>query len=242
MALSDEINNFSTRRTEKKEEVSRFDEDEYDEYDYEDDDEENDVEYNFKFYELDELDKLNNEIENTFFWSSPKKFFEKGIHTKVGILIIKVEKLLSSHNFEGIKFKDTDASLLAVENFSKYLLNLHKRRFMSNVYVIIFYLLMLYLTEWTLFWSIMMFWSVLDVFTKQFKYKKRKVWLSEARNYIESQRGKRTSLYGNDREEELERDVLDEVLLFNYYLSERNKESWSVELYDAVANLFKRKK
>jgi hypothetical protein len=247
MGLEENIGSFSKRRgTEDKNPYAKHDTtyDKYEDEDYyEDDYDEEDInphsKYNFKMYDLSQLDQLNQEIEETPtllvpFWLGLKHYFKKGALTRSGLVLMKIKKLVGSDNFEGTPIHNVRASLSSLNTFSNYLYRLHKRRTVSNLMSMILFGLALYWTGWTIFWSIMLLWYFVDIVMIQFAYKKRKIWVESARKYIALQEESEI-LLSNDEESNFS-----DVMAFSQYVNQQNQESWSVKLYDAIAKLFKK--
>lgn len=245
--LEDEINRFSNRRTQKshnsyasKRDDAYDDDDIYDEAWDDEDASDNDVlGLNFKMYRLNGLVALNAEIEANEvlvvpFWKVYRYYFKKGTLTKVGVILMKIEKLLASDNFEDVKISNTKESVEALQRFAGHLYTMHKRRIVSNMVTIVVFLLFESWTGWTTFWAFMIGWYVVDIVVSQFKYKRKKAWVERARVYLYTQ---------EESEVETSRDLgskEDDVMAFNRYMTQHEQESWSVRLYDTIANLFKK--
>jgi hypothetical protein len=251
VSLESSINEFSKQRLEKEKSIRKddehYDDEEYydDEYDDWDEDESDDYrDYDFKMYGLDELEKLNDEIEaneilSKPFWKNIKKFFVKGAMSKVGIVLLKIEKMLDSDRFENIKIVDTERSLLELKKFSNYLFSRMIYGLIANILPIVLYYLMADITKWSFIWHFMIGWTGYKTLSKLFKYYKQKKWLKSAKIYIESQGGNHGTVIGDD---EIEENQLEDILEFNRFISKRDNEHWSIAVYDKVENLFKRKK
>jgi Lhr-like helicase len=239
VSLEDGVNNFSKYRLEKVKAVNR--DDTYDDWDEDESDDYRD--YDFKMYGLDELEKLNNEIEaneilSKPFWKNIKKFFVKGAMSKVGIVLLKIEKMLDSDTFENIKIVDIERSLLELKKFSNYLFSRLIYGLIASILPIVLYYLMADITKWSFIWHFMIGWTGYKTLSKLFKYYKQKKWLKSAKIYIESQEEN----HGTIGDDEIEENQLEDVLEFNRFISKKDNEHWSIAVYDKVENLFKRKK
>jgi hypothetical protein len=243
MALESDISNFSNRRglqQERSSQEKEWDEDENYDNDEDEWDEEDDFGFNFNMYELNQLAQLNREIESNDvllipLWKAFRHYFKKGTLSKVGIILMKIKKLVTSDNFEGVSIQNVNQSLHELTVFAKHLFTLHKQRTVSNIMSILFFFMMEYWTDWTIFWYFMVAWYLFDTINIQFVYKRRKAWMAKAREYVASQEGMENSSTLNEK-----RSNVEGVLEFNRYIATEQQESWAVRLYDAVASLFKK--
>lgn len=239
LSLNDEIGNFSKRR---EVEPSKKYEDEYDDWEDDEDEENEYASLGFKLYKLHELDKLNAEVEEldkliTPWWKNLRTIFSKSTMGKIGLVDIKKKHLLSDDSFDDVFIENKSESLDALKIFSKTLSKSHWGRFKSNIYGIAFYLLFAYFTGWNMFWYFLIGWSLFDMGLRQFKYGKQKEWLIKAETFIHTQSGDEVEVYSDDEE-----DTLEDIMAFNEMISKQEKEHWSIKVYDAIANLFTRKK
>ena len=237
MSLNDEVGNFSKRR-EVEEEPSK----KYDDYSEDEDEESDYASFDFKMYKLHELDKFNAEIEElnkliTPWWKNLRIIFSKSTMGKIGLVEIKKKHLLSDDSFDNVFIENKRESLDALKIFAKTLSKSHWGRFKSNIYGIAFYLLFAYFTGWNMFWYFLIGWSLFDMGLRQFKYGKQKEWLIKAETFIHTQSGDEVEVYSDDED-----DTLEDIMAFNRIVVEQEKEHWSIKVYDAIANLFTRKK
>jgi len=235
MALEDEIGSFSNRRLEKE----KHNVDEH--YDEEDDESEYDF-YDFKMYELDELGKLNQEIVEreeliSPWWKNLKIIFSKSTLQKHGLIIYKSRYLLSNDTFKDVVIENVEESLAELKIFGEELKKIYLRRFKSNIYGIIFYILLAYWTGWNVVWYFLIGWSLYDMARYYFKYQKEREWLVKAEKFIDLQDENNL-----ESQRENSRSRLEEVMAFNSFISKDESEHWSIKVYDTVANLFKRRK
>jgi hypothetical protein len=241
MLLEDEIDSFSNRREKSADNTDRYEKDDDEGYDQAewDDEADSSLDYNFKMYKLSELALLNDEIESNeilqlSFWKALKYYFNKERLNSAGLIVIKIKKLVSSDDFEGVEIANSQEMVEELEKFSKHLYAMHKRRTLSNLVVMAIFCLLEYWTGWSIVWYCMMAWYGVDTLSIQWTYKQRKAWLHSAFAYVN-----RVEESGATPLRE-ENSKVSEVVEFNRYLTQQEQASWSVRLYDAVANLFKR--
>ena len=244
MGLNDEIGNFSKRRevetvSKKRDSHDEEDYDDWDDEEYEDDDNEY-ASYDFKLYSLDELEAFNEEVSElkeliSPWWKNLRTIFSKSTFGKIGLIDYKKKHLLSDDTFSDVFIENVEESLRELAIFGKTLKKSYFRRFMSNVYGIIFYVGFAYWTGWNMIWYFLIGWSLYDMLMHYFKYGKQKAWLVKAETFINSQE----SAVNVQREES---STLDDVMAFNDFVAKEENEHWSIKVYDAIANLFTRKK
>ena len=245
MGLNDEIDNFSKRREVAP--VAKKD-DSYDDYeeDWDDDAYESDSDYgslDFKMYGLDELDKLNEEVKEldeliSPWWKKLRLILTKATFGKIGLLEYKKKYLFEEDIFEDVEIENVNESLAELTIFESTVKRSYGRRFMSSIYALVFYVLLASLTGWNMIWYILLGWSLLKMITAYLKHRKEKEWFVKARTFIMAQDGTATNT------ENLEhRDTrLADIMAFNESVSKDEKNHWSIKVYDAIANIFTRKK
>lgn len=253
MALEDEIGNFSKRREVEvvskkvlptKEESDEDDYDEWDDDEYEDD--EDDGAYDsldFTLYELDELAELNREIEEleellSPWWKKLRVIFSKETFGKIGIVEYKKKSLFSDDTFEELYIENVEESLEELKIFENSVQKSYLRRVKRDGFKLLLYLLLAYWTGWNVIWYFLIGWSLASMIKPYLNHKKEKAWLVKAERFIETQDGH--SL--NKEREEKKSSTLEDVMAFNDFVSKEESEHWSIKFYDAVANLFRRKK
>ena len=238
MGLNDEIGNFSKRR---EVELSPKKYDEYKEDEYEDWNDE-DISFDFKMYSLGELEQFNREAQELDklilpWWKNLKIIFTKAILSQIGILEYKKKYLLSDETFSGVEIRSVAQSLEAVKVFEERLEQGYWRKIKSNLYSIVFYVLIAYWFGWNFIFSFLVAWSSFDILFRHFKNKKHQKWVKSAKHFIASKNGNNITI-----ESAKETTQLEDVMAFNVFASQQEKEHWSIKLYDAAANIFKRKK
>jgi 2-C-methyl-D-erythritol 4-phosphate cytidylyltransferase len=87
-------------------------------------------------------------------------------------------------------------------------------------------------------WYFLVGWVLYKMISSYFKYAKEKIWLHKAKAFIEAQNGNEVDL----NVEESEDNKLAEIMAFNEAISKQENEHWSIKIYDAIANIFTRKK
>lgn len=246
MGLNDEINNFSKQRevptiTEK--------EDDYD-HDYEEDWDDEPYESNsdygslaFKMYGLDELNKFNEEQKEldeliTPWWKNLKVILTKKTFGKIGLLEYKKKHLLNDDVFEEVEIENVNESLAQLSIFESRVKNSYGRRIMTTVSVLFFYILLASWTGWNMVWYLLLGWSFFKILSVYYKHQKEQEWFVKARTFITSQDG--TTVQRKEVEEKDTR--LADIMAFNESISNDENNHWSIKIYDAVANLFTRKK
>jgi len=249
MNLNDELGSFSKRRevevVAKKRKSHDEDDYEYDEWDddeYDDSDDESYGDYDFKMYKLDELKKFNEEeieLDELIspWWKNLKIIFKKSTFSKIGIIEYKKKSLLDDDSFEDVFIDDIEESLEELKIFEKSLQKSYSKRFKSNIYGIVFYILLASWIGGSMFWYFLVGWSLYDMVKYYFKYSKEKEWLTKAERYITSQ-----DKNNIESKKEDSNGRLDDVLAFNAFISKEENNHWSIKLYDSIANLFTRKK
>jgi len=250
MSLNDEIGNFSKRR----EATSVTQKNDYDEYEYDDDDNWDDEEYeddeespygsfDFKMYNLDELDKYNAEVKEldeliSPWWRNLRVIFTKATFGKIGLLEYKKRHLFKEDTFEEIEIENVNKSLTELSIFESTVKSSYNRRIMSIIYTMVFYLLLASWTGWSMVWYFLLGWSLWKMIAAYLKHRKEKAWFVKARTFITAQSGTTTN-----RENLEQKDTgLADIMAFNEAISKEENNHWSIKLYDAVANLFTRKK
>ena len=244
MGLNDEIGNFSKRReVEEKPKKQYDDEDEYD--DWEDDEHESGDydDFAFKMYKLDELAKFNQELKEldeliSPWWKNLKTLFTKTTMGKIGLITYKKKSLLADDTFENVQIRNTNESLEELKVFDGILQKSYRRHFMFNIYGLVFYAPFIYWTGWNMIWYFLVAWSLFDMGLRHFKYAKQKEWFFKAEIFIKAQDTNESSLEIAETRE----NKLAEIMDFNEAISKEDNEHWSIKVYDAIENLFKRKK
>lgn len=240
MSLNDEIGNFSKRReissTAKKDDWD-------DEYDEDDWDEDEDNSLDFKMYNLGELDKYNaeaKELEELIspWWKNLRVIFTKEISSKIGLMDYKKKNLLNDDTFEEVHIRNVEDSLSELKVFSEILKKSYYHHFRSNIYGLLFYVPFIYWNGWSLIWYILVAWSLFDMGVRHFKYSKHKDWLVKAETFIHTQEGNELTFEPKETKD----NKLATIMEFNDAIRKEENEHWSIKLYDAVANLFTRKK
>lgn len=226
--------------------VTTYEGDSYDYDDYEDEYEDweeysqDESPYNFKLYNLDELEKLNSEIDeskllsNTW-WQNARLFLSKeGLQT-VGLIITKI-KYMTSSKLEDLNLKDRDNTFIELDTFSGILNSFYKKEQSINLVLLSFILLLL----WWYPQSVVLYMFIIYYgylwFKKYISFSKNKEWIFKAKMYTE--KAKVNNL--NTKEEDA--GSLDDTLAFMRYTTAQDKENWSVKLFDFIANLFKGKR
>ena len=242
MGLNDEIGNFSKRREVEvvPNKYNRYEEDEYDDWDDEEDFDTSSLD--FKMYKLHDLEEFNikaKELDDliTPWWKNLKVIFTKSTFSKIGLVEYKKKYLLSDDTFREVQITNVDKSLEALNIFNERLRLSDLKRVKLNLYSIVFYSVVGYWLGWNLIFSFLVAWSTFDIVSSYFKHKKHQKWAKSAKHFITSQNENNISI-----ERPKEKSQLEDVMAFNAFASKQEKEHWSIKLYDAVANLFTRKK
>jgi hypothetical protein len=239
MGLNDEIGNFSKRR---EVEVVTKRHDAYEEEDDDWDDDKYEDAYDFKMYKLDELDKFNAEVKEleeliSPWWKNLKTIFRESTLSKIGLIEYRKKSLLADDAFESVSIGDTEESLDELKTFGQMIQKSYWRRFKSNIYGVVFYVLLAYWTGWNVIVYFLIGWSLYDMVMQYLKYAKQKEWLLKAKVFIEAQ---------NEIEikpkSEKEYSRLEDIMDFNAFVSKEENEHWSIKIYDAIANFFTKKK
>ncbi|CAA6816383.1 MAG: Unknown protein [uncultured Sulfurovum sp.] len=243
MGLNDEIGNFSKRR-EIESTPNKYDlheENEYEEWD-EEEEERDASSFDFRMYTLDELDKFNQEVKELDvltkpWWKNLKVIFTKSTFSKIGLVEYKKKYLLSDDTFRDVEITNVEKSLDALDTFNERFRLSDLKRVKLHLFSIVFYAVLGYFLCWNLIFTFLVAWSVFDIVSSYFKHKKHQKWVKGARHFIDSQHENNISV------ERLKGTTqLEDVMAFNAFIAKEEKEHWSIKFYDAVANLFKRKK
>ena len=245
MSLNDEIGNFSKRRDVKKlpKEHENHDEESYEKWEEEDAKIDNFSSLNFKWYDLSELDKLNQEVKEldlliSPWWKNLKTIFTKTTFSKIGLIEYKKKHLFRDDSFEGIEIVEVDKSLDALKVFRKSVKRSYVRRLKFSLFGVLSYLLLAFLTAWNMIWYFLVGWSLFNMIIAYLKHQKEKEWLEKAKNFLNAE--DRTAV--SSQNIEMRDTRLEDVMAFNEFVSKEEKEHWSIKIYDAIENLFRRKK
>jgi len=251
MNLNDELGSFSKRREVEVVAKKRksHDEDDYeyddwddDEYDDSDDDDDSYGDYDFKMYELDELEAFNEEQREldeliSPWWKNLRTIFKKSTFSKIGMMEYKRKSLLSDDTFKDVYIDNIEESLEELKIFGKRVEKNYFRRFTSDIFWIVLYVLLASWTGWNTIWYFLLGWPSVAMVKHYLKYAKDKKWLQKAETFITTQDENM-----EEHKRESEENTLEDVLAFNAFISKEENNHWSIKLYDSIANLFTRKK
>ena len=245
MSLNDEIGSFSKRREVEvvpKKEDSYENDDDWDDDEYTENDDDSYGDYDFKMYELDELEAFNEEQREldeliSPWWKNLRKFFKKSTFSKIGMMEYKRKSLLSDDTFEDVYIDNIEESLEELKIFAKSINKSYWRRFTSDIFWIVLYVLLASWTGWNTIWYFLLGWSSVAMVKHYLKYAKDKKWLQKAETFIATQDENM-----EEHKRESEENTLEDVLAFNAFISKEENNHWSIKLYDSIANLFTRKK
>jgi len=203
-------------------------------------DEINDDEFsylNFEMYEFSDLDKLNNDIEESQIFNQSKfqyikMLFNKRRLAEFGTLKIKIDKMITT-DFKQATISNKQASLTEIKRFKSVLVPMHKKQIFNNLITLLMLLGGLWFFPHLIILYILIGFGLFSLIKKVNAYRGIKQWFFHAKLSVE------LLTETNDEANKNDENEFKHALEFIKFASTQDKNDWSVKLFDWIANLIK---
>ncbi len=209
-------------------------------------------------YDLNTLNILNAEIDgamqNISSLSSidflTMMLFDREKLGKVGLVLAKVEMLVNTNDYAGLTLFDAARSKTEADRFYHRMRRLYtswrsKAVFYMGFWVLVtgwFYAQAGYWSGWAIFAAVMGLFKIKDIFEKHSYVSRLDQWYSKTNDYIQFWLDHKPNGAVSDAEERAEPDVFGGYNALQRHELDKEKQGWSVRLFDFIAGLFKGKR